>query len=514
MSISPSSPPPLFPTWHALHIPPSELRCDVTLTNGQCFGWRKHPTLPEWTGVLAHTVLTLRQTATDTLYTVHHPTTTPPSHLTPLLRDYFFLDRISLPPLYAQWSSDRRFAAIAPHLLGLRLLRQEPLECLVSFICSSANNIPRITSMLHSLRTHYGEHLTTLPPFPSSSPSSSPPASPPTSPTPAPLTFHAFPTLERLASIDPLELRAHGFGYRADYLTNTAVALQALGGLPFLLSLRSPSHSTSYVLSTLQQLPGVGPKVAACAALFSLDRLDLVPVDTHVHALALRDYGKELSKEVRKGGSVTKRVREEVEGLLRGKFGEYAGWAHSVLFTAELPAFRHRFVKAQGEVEGETPVTETVVVKVEKVKRVEEVGEVKPAGKAKRRGKRKVGADKENVKEEAEDPSQLGRTSARALRSTSTTTSSQSSSGASVTAFSSLTQCVTTTTTTVKLETTSVEEVTKEPSPIAAPASSALPFRVTKHARTIPRIPRKTPPPTWRSGATMMTAVSLKRSDR
>ena len=523
-STSPPSPPSPSPVWHSLNISPSELRCDVTLTNGQCFGWRKHPTLREWTGVLDHTVLTLRQTPTDTLYTIHHPPSPPlssstssptPSSLTSLLRDYFFLDRVSLSSLYSQWSADRRFASIAPHLLGLRLLRQEPLECLVSFICSSANNIPRITSMLHTLRTHYGEHLITLPPHPTPSPAS------PTSPPPSSLlSFHAFPTLERLASLDPLELRSHGFGYRADYVTNTAAALVALGGLPFLHALRLPSTPTTDVLATLQTLPGVGPKVAACAALFSLDRLDLVPVDTHVHALALRDYGEELSKEVRgkggKAGGVTKRVREEVEALLREKFGEYAGWAHSVLFTAELPSFRHRFavkVEKEGEGEGEgeeAVVTETVVVKVEQMEevvqegrkkrgkvKVEEVEEGRTVGKAQRRGKRKSHADKENVQAEGEEPQQ--QPSARSPRSTSTNTTTISHSAhSSTSASSSSTIHTVSTMTVVKVEMSGVEEVTSEPRSSASSAPAALPFRVTKHARSIPR--RAVPP--WLGAAT------------
>ena len=460
-------------TWHPLHIPPGELRCDVTLTNGQCFGWHKHPTLPEWTGVIDDCVLSLRQTPSDTLYRVLHPPLYPPPLMATRLRDYFHLDRVSLSSLYSDWSRDRLFAAVGPRFKGMRLLRQQPVECLFSFICSSANNIPRITAMLKTLRTHYGDHLITLP-SPDPTPS-------PTDPAPTPLVFHAFPSLERIQQIDPLELRAHGFGYRADYFINTALQLHSLGGLPYLHSLRSPSLPTGDVYSALMDLPGVGPKVAACVALFSLDRLDLIPVDTHVHQIALREYGRELSAGVRASKGVTKRVHEEVGQLFRGKFGEYAGWAHSVLFTAELPAFRHRLQGKVAEGEGEEKerqegAEDVRVVKVEEVVQEVDVKVGSPTAARKRKGR----GGKENVEAEAPEVAPSPRRRTTSVVSSTTTT-------ATITSTSTSTP---TSTSPVKVEVISeeVKEVKVEVSPTAL-ANSTLQFPVTKHPRL--RIPKK-----------------------
>jgi len=85
----------------------------------------------------------------------------------------------------------------------------------------------------------------------------------------------------------------------------------------------------------LTSLPGVGPKVAACACLFSLDKHAAVPVDTHVWQLAVEHYTPDLQ-----GKTLTPRLMEKVEDAIVGVFGEYAGWAHNTLFVAELAHVR------------------------------------------------------------------------------------------------------------------------------------------------------------------------------
>mmetsp|Transcript_38615 Transcript_38615/g.49952 ORF Transcript_38615/g.49952 Transcript_38615/m.49952 type:complete len:145 (-) Transcript_38615:45-479(-) len=102
------------------------------------------------------------------------------------------------------------------------------------------------------------------------------------------------------------------------------------------MNLRNPhQHSREDVQSELQTFVGVGHKVADCVALFSLDRQDIIPVDTHVWQIACRDLDPELIHQK----SLTPAVYHRVGELFRNKFGVYAGWAHSLLFAAELPNF-------------------------------------------------------------------------------------------------------------------------------------------------------------------------------
>ncbi len=91
--------------------------------------------------------------------------------------------------------------------------------------------------------------------------------------------------------------------------------------------------------AALMHFPGVGRKVADCVALFSLGMSDCVPVDTHVWTIAVR----ELDASLGSAASLTPAVYERVGALFRQRYpGGYAGWAHSLLFTAELPLFREQ----------------------------------------------------------------------------------------------------------------------------------------------------------------------------
>ncbi|MCS6829025.1 MAG: hypothetical protein NZ749_00110 [bacterium] len=297
--------------WRSLGVSPEELRCDVTLVCGQSFRW-KPIAQNEWRGVISSCVITLRQTAYDVLYR-----SIPKDDVAPLLRDYFQL-HVPLVPLYGQWcQADARFASVAPAFPGLRVLRTDPVECLFSFLCSSANNIPRITRMIDALCRRYGTRLAEV----------------------EGTDYHRFPTVYALAAASEEELFALGFGYRARVVVTVARELSERGE-EWLYRLRNLPYEEAH--DELTTLPGVGHKIADCVCLFSLDKPQAIPVDTHVWQIAQRDYLPELQ-----GRSLTERVYRQIGDHFRARFGEYAGWAHNVLFAAELPAFRRRVLALQ-----------------------------------------------------------------------------------------------------------------------------------------------------------------------
>lgn len=101
---------------------------------------------------------------------------------------------ISLKDMWDEFRvSDERFAQLAMYLEGARVLRQDPLECLIQFICSSNNNIQRITKMVDFISSK-GRFLGNVEGY----------------------DFFEFPTLERLALVTEVELREAGFGYRLE----------------------------------------------------------------------------------------------------------------------------------------------------------------------------------------------------------------------------------------------------------------------------------------------------------
>ena len=334
--------------WGCAQTPAArELRPEHTLLNGQCFGWRPHELRErEYVGVLGRRVVAIRQTNVATQYRALYGGE---DGLDEELYDYFQL-ATPLAPLYQTWASAGcpRMATITQCLPALRILRQNPAECLISFICSSNNNVPRITLILDRIREKYGEPLCDKAALEGDTPAKAEPG-----PDPSParnklmprmdvsVRWHSFPSIERLSEATEAELRQIGLGYRAKFIRNSAikvVAAAAKGGYQdgsaYLHALRALKREE--VMTALLELDGVGPKVADCVALFSLDQVDTVPVDTHVWRIACRDYDTSLSD----CKSLTPAVYDRVGLLFRERFGSHAGWAHQLLFAAELREFR------------------------------------------------------------------------------------------------------------------------------------------------------------------------------
>ena len=392
--------------WQSLGFSPVELRPDVTLTNGQCFHWTPHKhRINTWTGVIDKFVISIKQTNSDTLYRIHHP---PPLVITEKLQkeinarllDYFHHSTApSLSSMYNEWSNnDSRFARVSRAYSGLRLIRQNPLECLISFICSSNNNIGRITSMLQNLRQKYGTHLTDVdihseeiddvnegetikiktesPDITSDINNDNQENNNLNHSTkelklnsePIPLqSFYSFPTLEQLSLATESELQEIPlkFGYRAKYIVDTVKILQTNGGETWLQSLRGKTREE--IETSLQQLSGVGPKVASCVALFCLDSFSSVPVDVHVLAIAIRDYRlKSASKTMNKSNHTI------VAEFFRNLFGPHAGWAHSILFCADLSQFKHKLIQFEAKIKQENKEENEISIKTEEIVQIDE----------------------------------------------------------------------------------------------------------------------------------------------
>ncbi|KAK6114911.1 hypothetical protein DH2020_007180 [Rehmannia glutinosa] len=105
------------------------------------------------------------------------------------------------------------------------------------------------------------------------------------------------------------------------------------GGVEWLATLRKLDLQEA--IDGLCSLPGVGPKVAACIALFSLDQHHAIPVDTHVWQIATRYLIPELA-----GTRLTPKICNRVADAFVSKYGKYAGWAQTLLFISELPSQR------------------------------------------------------------------------------------------------------------------------------------------------------------------------------
>lgn len=313
--------------WNFLGTPRTELRLEFTLPTGQSFRWTK-VTNDTYLGVVHKRAVLLQQLDNDVAYHViarSHQSSELFSTDLEMLEDYFNLG-VDLTGLSNVWcaADPNYYAKLAAKLPGARMLRQDPYECLFSFICSQNNHISRIHGMVNRLCMRYGEPLR-LPKGIIEGMSSE---------------VYTFPTPEQLSVATEEELREDGFGYRAKYIVGAAKELSRKpgGSAAWLKGLREVSFEEA--VEELCTLPGVGPKVAACAALFSLDKHSSIPVDTHIWKVATKYYTPHL-----RGKSLTTKLHGEVQLAFVKKFGSYAGWAHNTLFIAELPSIKSRIKK-------------------------------------------------------------------------------------------------------------------------------------------------------------------------
>lgn len=142
--------------------------------------------------------------------------------------------------------------------------------------------------------------------------------------------YYCFPSIHKLAQPGvEAKLRDLGFGYRAKYIEESAKKILQLGGEEWLISLRTLEYAEAK--QNLIQLSGIGPKVADCILLMSLDQASSIPVDTHVFQIAQRYL-----PHLKNNKTVTAKVYAEIGDYFRNLYGPYAGWAHSVLFSADL----------------------------------------------------------------------------------------------------------------------------------------------------------------------------------
>ena len=159
------------------------------------------------------------------------------------LRDYFRLNE-DLNALYSEWSKkDTKFnqkVTLHPDVLsGIRVLRLDPIENLFSFICSSNNNIKRITQMVSNMCIHFGELIGSL----------------------NSVDYYSFPSIQRLSEKDVEDkLRKLSFGYRAKYINQAAIYLKKnFPNTEDLFQLRTKPYAE--VALELVKIPGIGKKV-------------------------------------------------------------------------------------------------------------------------------------------------------------------------------------------------------------------------------------------------------------
>jgi N-glycosylase/DNA lyase len=277
-------------------ISPFDLK--ETLDSGQAFRWNKEE--EAFVGVVRGRVLRARQEG-DSLVLVGPAS----EDDVRLAVEYFSLDTDHA-------SIERRLCEIDPVLecavgafTGLRLLRQEPWECLISFILSARNAIPLIRRTVERIANVYGDPIAGEDGVRDDCGGS------------RAALYYSFPTAGRLASADVLDLVKCGAGFRSRYVKAAAERV-ASGDIDF-AGLRVLGYDGAK--EALMRLDGVGEKVADCVLLFSLGFPQAFPIDVWMTRVMRYCYF---------GGS--KVSTATISHFARERFGDLAGYAQQYLF--------------------------------------------------------------------------------------------------------------------------------------------------------------------------------------
>lgn len=270
---------------------------DLTFSCGQIFGWKKSGDI--WKGVHNGRIIAIRQDnrtirysgcdkkvlyhflgLKDNIPEIYQSICTHIAKFTHEKQDLFFLERFLLSK-------------------GIRILRQDPWECLFSFICSSNSNVRTIGKRIGLLMENYG--------------------------TCCSIGENLFPEPVAMGAIDEESLRKCLTGYRAPYLMGTAEYI--ITHPDFFLKISSLPYPDAK--KELMILPGVGPKVADCVLLFGFERMEAVPVDIRIRKIITAQY-----QDIIPGEKGTKTLSyDTIADFCRSYFGPYAGYAQQYLFA-------------------------------------------------------------------------------------------------------------------------------------------------------------------------------------
>ena len=260
---------------------------------GQCFRWNKEID-GSYTGVVNSAVINVKSEKGEIIFTGVSKS----EKFENVIRRYFDLDTDYLKYKNKLSTVDEYLKESIEFGKGIRILNQDLWECIISFIISANNNIPRIKKIIEKLSLNYGEKIE----FNNK-------------------IYYTFPTPESLSKASIEDLRSMGLGFRDKRIYNTTkmilekeVDLEAIKNI----------ENTNLMREILLKLDGVGPKVADCILLFALKRVDVFPIDVWVRRVMNDLYiHKENEEKVNK---------KEIQKLAEEKFLGLSGIAQQYLF--------------------------------------------------------------------------------------------------------------------------------------------------------------------------------------
>ena len=274
------------------------INLENTINSGQVFLWKKQKEF--WYGINGQDVLKINNSGNVT-------------SLGSKKYD-FFRNSDDIEKIIKSISKDKTTKIAVKKYLGLRLLRQDPFQCFISFIVSSNSNIQKIKSSLEKISVKFGTKIR----FDDQD-------------------FNIFPEPKKIANASIQEIQNCGVGYRAKFIIDAAKMVESRQ-IDFDYLRKSNYHNAKEMILTV---PGIGNKVADCILLFSLDKIEAFPLDTWMIRILQKYYLEKFEIE-------TKSITEKQYSILHEKivkhFGPYAGYAQQFLFKMERENYQKKWL--------------------------------------------------------------------------------------------------------------------------------------------------------------------------
>jgi len=262
---------------------------DNSINSGQVFLWERQGV--DWYGINGQDILKIDKNAS--IKSIRN------------LKTDFFRKNDNMQEIIKSISKDKTVRKAVKEYQGLILFRQDPFQCVISFIISSNSNIQKIKNSLEKITKKFGKKVKIQN-----------------------KEFFLFPEPKKLARATIDEIKSCGVGYRAPFIKEAA-KMVILKKIDFEYLKKCDYHEAK---KNICLVPGIGNKVADCIMLFSLNKFESFPLDTWMIKILEKYYSKEFKIETK---TITQKQYELLHEKIVNYFGPYCGYAQQYLFKME-----------------------------------------------------------------------------------------------------------------------------------------------------------------------------------
>jgi N-glycosylase/DNA lyase len=271
---------------------------DNSINSGQVFLWEKDGI--NWYGINGQNILKINENGS--IKSILN------------LKTNFFRKNDNIQEIIRSISKDKTVKKAVKEYEGLRIFKQEPFQCMISFIISSNSNIQKIKNSLEKITKKFGTKVTIQN-----------------------KEFFLFPKPEKLANASIDEIKTCGVGYRAPFIKQASkmIVLKKIN-FEYLEKCNYEEAKKNICL-----VPGIGNKVADCIMLFSLNKLEAFPLDTWMIKILEKYYSNEFKIETK---TITTKQYDILHEKIVNYFGPYCGYAQQFLFKMEREKYDKKWL--------------------------------------------------------------------------------------------------------------------------------------------------------------------------